>query len=164
MKDRHDENPRQAAIRRTIRQYIRVSHLHHSAVEGRVSRLGIHHSQHRMLMHLARYEHIPAQRELAEEMGITPAAATTTLKRLEKAGYIARTAGDGDNRRREIRITEKGLLQVEASRDMFDAIDRATFEGLSDAEIETLSTLLGRMQDNLLRADAPTDLQKEVLE
>ena len=162
MNDLRNESPRQDAIRRAIRQYIRVSRLHHSVVEGRVSHLGIHHSQHRMLMHLSRYEHVPAQRELAEAMGITPAAATTTLKRLEKAGYIARAAGDEDNRRREIRITEAGRLKVEASCDMFDAIDRATFEGMTDAEIETLTSLLGRMQDNLLRADATDSHGKEV--
>ena len=142
MKERTTECPRQAAIRHAIRRYIRVSHLHHSVVEGRVSRLGIHHSQHRMLMHLARYEHIPAQRELAEEMGISPAAVTTTLKRLERDGYIVRTVTSEDNRCNEIRITEEGRRQVEASRDMFDAIDRATFEGMTDEEIATLSHLL----------------------
>ena len=70
-----------------VRTLICVSHLHHSAIEGRVSKLGFHHSQHRMLMHLAKHEHIPSQKELADELGISPAAVTTTLKRLEKDGY-----------------------------------------------------------------------------
>lgn len=129
--------------------FIRVSHMHHAAIEGRVSKLGFHHSQHRMLMHLARYEHIPSQKELADAMGISPAAVTTTLKRLEKEGYIARSVTDEDNRRNEIRITDAGIAAVNASRDLFVAVDHRMFEGLTEDEIKTFTIILERMRDNL---------------
>ena len=123
--------------------------MHHAAIEGRVSKLGFHHSQHRMLMHLARYEHIPSQKELADAMGISPAAVTTTLKRLEKEGYIARTVTDEDNRRNEIRITDAGLAAVGESRALFEAVDRRMFSGLTEEELKTFTALLERMRDNL---------------
>ena len=132
-----------------IHLFIRVSHMHHAAIEGRIMKLGFHHSQHRMLMHLARYEHIPSQKELAEAMGITPAAVTTTLKRLEKEGYITRTVTDEDNRRNEIRITDAGIAAINASRDLFDTVDHCTFEGLTEEELKTFTTILERMRDNL---------------
>ena len=44
---------------------IRAMRLHHATVERRVGMLGIHHSQHRTLMHLARGEQVPSQRELS---------------------------------------------------------------------------------------------------
>ncbi len=134
---------------KAIHLFIRVSHMHHAAIEGRISKLGFHHSQHRMLMHLARYEHIPSQKELADAMGISPAAVTTTLKRLEKEGYIARTVTDEDNRRNEIRITEAGLAAVDESRALFDAVDHRMFSSFTEDELETFTALLERMRDDL---------------
>ncbi len=132
-----------------IHLFIRVSHMHHAAIEGRVSKLGFHHSQHRMLMHLARYEHIPSQKELADALGVSAAAVATTLKRLEKEGYIARTVTDEDNRRNEIRITDAGLAAVGESRALFEAVDRRMFSGLTEEELKTFTALLERMRDNL---------------
>ena len=132
-----------------IHLFVRVSHMHHAAIEGRVMKLGFHHSQHRMLMHLARYEHIPSQKELAEAMGITPAAVTTTLKRLEKEGYIMRTTTDTDNRRNEIRITEAGLSAINESRTLFETVDRRMFSGISEEELKAFTAVLERMKDNL---------------
>lgn len=135
--------------RMAVHQFLCVSHMHHAAIEGRVSKLGFHHSQHRMLMHLARYEHIPSQRELAEALGISPAAVTTTLKRLEKEGYIARTVTDEDNRRNEIRITEAGLEAIKESRALFDTVDKQMFSGLTEEELKSFTAILTRMKDNL---------------
>ena len=71
--------------------FLRIMRRHHAHVERCIGALGIHHGQHRMLMHLARHEgELPSQKELAEIMGVSPAAVTTTLKRLEKEGYISR--------------------------------------------------------------------------
>ena len=63
----------------------RVMRRHHALVERKTCDLGIHHSQHRMLMTLARrQEDTPSQKELAERLGISAAAVTATLKKLEK--------------------------------------------------------------------------------
>ncbi len=132
-----------------VRTFICVSHMHHSAIEGRVSKLGFHHTQHRMLMHLARHEHIPSQKELADELGVSPAAVATTLKRLEKDGYISRTATEEDNRCNEIRITQAGRAVIEESRAIFEAVDRLMFDGLTAEELTLLASLLCRMRDNL---------------
>lgn len=136
-----------------VHLFMCVSHLHHAAIEGRVSKLGFHHSQHRMLMHLAKYEHIPSQKELAVAKGISPAAVTTTLKRLEKEGYIARTTTDEDNRKNEIRITEAGREAVEQSRAFFNSVDKNMFKGISEEELQTFTEILGRMRENLLEED-----------
>ena len=138
---------------RAIHLFICVSHTHHAAIEGKVSKLGFHHSQHRMLMHLAKYEHIPSQKELADAMGISPAAVTTTLKRLEKEGYITRSVTDEDNRRNEIRITEAGLAAVNESRAVFEQVDKHMFSVLSEAELLAFTDLLERIKENLLEEE-----------
>ncbi len=128
---------------------LRVIRRHHCYVERQISDLGIHHSQRRMLTQLARYDKPPSQRELAERMGISPAAVATMLKKLEKEGYISRTPTDGDSRRNEIRITETGHTKVAESREVFDSAYRALFNGMTEEDLHTLSALVHRMDENL---------------
>ncbi|MBR5123510.1 MAG: MarR family transcriptional regulator [Clostridia bacterium] len=138
--------------------FMRVMRRHHACVERRIGDLGIHHSQHRMLMQLARpNQSPPSQKELAEIMGISPAAVTATLKKLEREGYISRSMTDEDNRKNEIRITEKGLSKVADSRAVFEATDRAMFEGFTPEEMETFISFMERLDRNLDAAGAPTD-------
>ncbi len=137
---------------------IRVMRRHHAYVERRIGDLGIHHGQHRMLMQLAkRQEDIPSQKELAEIMGISPAAVTATLKKLEREGYISRSMTDEDNRRNEIRITEQGLAKVMESRAVFEATDKEMFAGFTPEEIATFISFMERLDRNLDAAGAPAD-------
>ncbi len=141
-----------------VRLLIRVMRRHHACVERRIGDLGIHHGQHRMLMQLARHEgDVPSQKELAEIMGISPAAVTATLKKLEREGYISRSMTDEDNRRNEIRITEKGLSKVTESRAVFEATDTEMFAGFTPEEIATFISFMERLDRNLDAAGAPAD-------
>lgn len=143
---------------RAVGLFIRIMRRHHACVERRLADQGIHHSQHRMLVQLVkRQEDTPSQKELAEIMGISPAAVTTTLKRLEKEEYITRSATDEDNRRNEIRVTEKGLAKITENREIFEVLDRAMFEGFSEEEVDTLISFMKRIDNNLDAAGAPTD-------
>lgn len=139
----------QAQINETMRLFLRVNRMHRKEVEKRVSDLGIHHSQHRMLMYISGRDQLLSQRELADALGISPAAVTSTLKCLEKEGYVERVMTEEDNRRNRVTITEKGKQKALESCCLFDSVDRMTFDGFSEEELDTLRTLLGRMRNNL---------------
>ena len=140
------------------RMLIRLMRRHHACVERQIGDMGIHHSQHRTLMQLARrQEDIPSQRELAEIMGVSPAAVTTILKKMEKEGYVSRTVTDEDNRRNEIRITEAGLAKITESRAVFEATDRAMFAGFTPEEMAAFTAFVERLNRNLDALDAPAD-------
>ena len=94
-------------LSRAIEMMIKTDHMHKFLIDSRVRSLGIHRTQHRILMHLARHEKLPSQKELAEHLDVTPAAVTGALKKIEKDGYVERNLGH-DNRFNELRITEKG--------------------------------------------------------
>ncbi len=141
-----------------VRMLIRVMRRHHACVERRIGDLGIHHSQHRTLMQLARrQDDAPSQKELAEIMGVSPAAVTAILKKLEKEGYVTRSTTDEDNRRNEIRITEQGLSKVTESRTVFETTDRAMFAGFTPEEMEQFISFMERLDCNLDAAGAPAD-------
>lgn len=76
-------------------------------------------------------------------------AASSLVKRLREKGYISVEGCPLDERRKLLRVTEKG----EHVRDMMDSMLKALpdllFRGFSDEEIQTLSRLQKKMLKNL---------------
>ena len=135
--------------------FISAGREHRKAI-GRYSQdIGLHHSQHRMLMHLANNEVIRSQRELAEHFGISPAAVATTLKKLEADGYIARAkCADGqDSRNNEIVITELGRRVATESEQYFRLVDERAISGFTKEEIDQFVSYLDRIKSNLIELE-----------
>ena len=143
----------QQKIRKALDQFMRVDRLHHAAIQRQVGEMGLHRSQHRMLMYLSREKAMPSQRELADFLEISPPAVASTLKRLEAEGYIQRTSSKEDSRNNIITITDKGRAVLEDTHQRFDAVDRTMFEGVSEAELESFTALLDKIQTNLQNFD-----------
>ena len=128
---------------------ISTNHAHKKLVESTVcSKIGLHRTQHIILMQLAREQTLPSQKELAERMGITPAAITIALKKLESDGYIERSNGD-DGRYNVTTITPLGLKIVEQTQRMFSDIDEAMFSTLTEDELDIFTELLTKIKSNL---------------
>jgi len=131
------------------RNVIHLSRLHHMVCEKRLSRLQIHRSQHMLLMHIAKSDTPPSQKELAEHLEISPAAVAVSLKKLEAEGYITRKESKGDNRIKSIGVTPKGLKIVTDSRIIFDSIDTDMFEGIDEDELLRCMATLEKLQSNI---------------
>ena len=125
------------AIQRTIHAFISADILHRRVIEGWATAAGMHRSQHRMLMHLAKCESTPSQKDLAKHFDISPAAVAVTLKKLESDGYIERgkCAERADSRFNEIRITDRGRHATLQSRKYFQHVDSEAFKDFSDEEL-----------------------------
>ena len=137
-------------LARAIEMMIRTDHMHKAMIDSRVREIGIHRTQHRILMRLARCEKLPSQKELAEHLDVTPAAVCGALKKIEEDGYVERTLGQ-DNRYNELRITDKGRELVKLTREMFSEADRSMFDGFSEAELEGYIAALEKLQANIRR-------------
>ena len=133
---------------RELRHTLRV---HHAICDKRVRDLGIHPSQHMLLMHLSAMREIDSQKELAAHMGISPAALAVSLGKLEAGGYIEKEISAADGRVKTLAITEKGRALVADSKRIFDGIDREMFEGISDTEASAFFEVLKRIHQNLDR-------------
>ena len=132
-----------------VSMLISTNRMHKRLVDSSVSaKVGLHRTQHVILMHLSKKDRLPSQKELAEHLNITPAAVTVALQKLEAGGYIRRCMG-GDNRFNEISITDFGRRVVEESKAIFAKIDLSMFSGFSDEELEILISYLKRMQNNM---------------
>lgn len=89
------------------------------------------------------------QKEAADELDVTPASAAASLKRLEKAGLVARIPDEKDARRNRLYVTEAGKEKLEEQRKIFNALDEKMFAGLSEEEIMAFRHTCEKMFDNL---------------
>ncbi len=132
-----------------IKKFIRTNRMHKELVDARVGSLGVHRSQHMMLLCINRFEKEPTQREISQKLEISPATVAVTVKKLESAGYIERNGDKADGRCNVIRISEKGKKLLEDTKEIFESIDSVTFAGLRDEEIDIFMKCLSKMQENI---------------
>ena len=135
----------------TMRKMLRISRLHRMAFEKNISQMGIHQSQHHLLMYIAKEGEIISQKEIAERFGITPAAVARSLKLLECEGFISRANHEDDGRINRIAITDKGKEIIEKSCKMFKETDSDIFDDFDTNEIEELNRLLDKIQSELMK-------------
>ena len=134
----------------TVMMFRKTDALHLKSFEGKVRDMGIHRSQHRMLMYIDEYKGI-SQTDLAERLDISSAAVAVSIKKLESDGYIQRRSSDRDNRFNEIELTEKGKEMVRVSRVIFSDIESAMLEGIDEDMLDNFLKCLEIMQTNLLK-------------
>lgn len=139
-----------------VRALIRTNRMHRELIERSVSTMGIHHTQHRILMYLSKSEKIPSQKELAEHLCVTPAAVTLALKKIEKDGYIKKKLGK-DNRYYELEITEKGRELVLLTQKVFGDVDSRMLSGISKDDLLVFERCLSKMQSNLSESLGSTE-------
>lgn len=138
----------------TIGAIIHLMRKHRCYCESEVKKFNIHHSQHKILMHIVKCDgKAPTQIEIAQHFHISAAAVAVTLKKLESAGYIARSARSNDMRNNEVVATELGKKLCKETEDAFDAIDQKMFEGFEKSEIIQFKNFIDRMLDNLSKGE-----------
>lgn len=140
---------------------MRAMRMHRRVIEGRIQSLGIHPSQHFVLMQLKREGSMASQAQIAGMMDVSPASVARTVKNLDEAGYILRADGRTDSRRNEISITPRGEAVLEASRGIFHHVDEAAYRDFSDVELAQLAALLDKMIANLSALEQSEKEMKE---
>ena len=144
-----------------IRKFVRVSRMHRRCVENAASRLNVNRSQHELLITLA---HNPdfSQHQLAERLGITPAAVTLTVRKLAEAGLLSVETDPADVRRRRLSITEAGHALLAEGKSLFDDVGVRMLAGLGEEELAVLDGIFSRMQENLCRLQEEQSSGKEI--
>ena len=118
-------------------------------IERRISSLGIHPSQHHLLMYISR-KGPSTQTSIAEAMGVSASTIAVSLKKLEKGNYIEKRSSPEDSRSNLIMLTKKGEDVVLQSQILFDEVDKLMFQGISEEEKEQLYGFMECIIKNLL--------------
>lgn len=109
-------------------------------------------SQHFMLFFIERgSDHgiLPSQRDIAENMRLSPATVTASLKAMEKYGLICRTPDKADMRINRVAITNRGRTVAAECRRRMDYLEEQMFRDFSPEELMQLTRYFERMACNL---------------
>ena len=135
-----------------MKKLFRIDRYHKALIETELSRLGIHRSQHHVLMYLSFCPEAPTQDQIAKNMEISPAAVSVTLKKLEAAGLVERVVRRENGREKEVRLTQQGKDIADTTVGLLQRTDEMITDGFSEKELEKLESFLDRMGENLKRA------------
>lgn len=89
------------------------------------------------------------QKDIAESCHIEPATITSVLAGMEKSGLIMRKNPNGNRRSLYVYLTEKGKLLAEQTEKYFEEIELKALNGFDENEIDTLISLLIRINNNM---------------
>ena len=128
-----------------------IYRLHMQNISGVNENYGLYPGQSRIL-HTISELNGSTQKELADSLNISPASLAVSVKRLEKAGIVAKAADTSDLRSNRIFITEKGKqIQAESMSELI-RFDNQLLQGFGPEEIGRLDEYLTRIQANLREA------------
>jgi len=99
----------------------------------------------------------PNQASLAEILEVEPITLSRQIDRLAAAGLIERRPDPSDRRAHRLHLTEKAQPLVEGFRNLGSTMMRTAFEGISDAEVDTVITVLARLRANVTGKVATDD-------
>ena len=102
-----------------------------------------------------------SQRDLAEALHISPATVATSLRSLERGGYVEKRMDPGDQRRRRVSITVRGEEAVDRCTAIFREVDRQMFGGFTPEERQVLARWHWKMLANL-RSVSPEEMESWV--
>jgi len=90
-----------------------------------------------------------SQKVIADKSVRDQASVTRTLDLLEKKGLVRRSAIPGNRRQYQIELTLSGRTFIDDNMEMVNRHRAKSLEGFSQAEIETLHSMLVRIQENM---------------
>lgn len=94
--------------------------------------------------------HRPAnQKDLAEKVGVREATLTHHLNGMDARGLVTRTRDASNRRVQVVALTESGEAAFVRQREAAMAFDAKLRAGLDDADLATLSALLGHLAANV---------------
>ena len=128
-----------------------IYRLHMQNIAGVTENFGLYPGQTRILNTIAEMDG-STQKELAEQLNISPASMAVSIKRMQKTGIVEKAADAQDLRNNRIFITEKGRRIQTESLPEFIAFDNQLLKGFGQEEISRLDGYLARIQANLKEA------------
>lgn len=101
------------------------------------------------------------QKDLEKVFHFPKSTLADMLSLLEKDGLIERVPVDGDARRKQIVVTDKGLAFNEAAESKIMEVEDYIAMGISDEEMETAVRVLEKIQENARKYKADNNIKKE---
>jgi DNA-binding MarR family transcriptional regulator len=157
---RKTDLPSESGVHAELSRLIRVSHIFASAVREileskpiqEASSAALTATQFHILKVMARNGPHQLGR-LADFFGVTPPAATKNIDKLERLGFVFRSASAGDRRVTLISVSRAGRRVVEKYEKIKTARLTPVLETFEDQDLQTFASLLERFSVSLLQQE-----------
>lgn len=134
--------------REMVHKLISTSLVHRCHITKAAQKAGLYYGQPMILEYIDDNPRC-TQKELADSLHISPASVATSIKRLEKSGFVTRTTDKSDVRKNRLSLTDSGTDVLNEFRRICDETDKEMFKGFSPQECEMLCNYLERLYSNL---------------
>ncbi len=134
--------------REMVHKIISTSLIHRYHITKSAQKVGLYYGQP-MILEYIKNNNLCTQKELADSLHISPASVATSIKRLEKSGFVKRTPDKNDIRKNRLSLTESGINTLNKFRSICDETDKEMFKGFSEEECKLLCGYLQRLYNNL---------------
>lgn len=140
-------------------QLSRVPRLWRAVIDRRLSPLGLTQTRWITLYHLWRLGDGQPQCDLARAIGVEAPSLVRTLDQLAEQGLVERRGCEQDRRTKRIYLTPDAMPLLEQIDAVVSQARGEMLAGLDDADINQLSNLLSRIEENglALQASEETD-------
>jgi len=119
-------------------------------LDRRLADLGLSQARWLVLLHLARFEEPPTQRELAQSVGVEGPTLARLLDSLENQGLVRRQAVVEDRRAKKILLCDTAKPLIEKIETIATALRHELFEGIDEDDLRVCmrvhSTILGNLE------------------
>ncbi len=118
-------------------------------LDRRLAGLGLSQARWLVLLHLARFEETPTQRELAQSVGVEGPTLARLLDSLETQGLVQRQAVLEDRRAKKIVLCEPALPLIEQIETIANALRAELFVGVDEDEMRMCMRVHQQILNNL---------------
>ncbi|WP_260955498.1 MarR family transcriptional regulator [Pseudomonas citri] len=118
-------------------------------LDRRLAGMGLSQARWLVLLHLARFEQAPTQRELAQSVGVEGPTLARLLDSLETQGLVQRQAVAEDRRAKKIVLCPPARPLIEQIETIATQLRRELFEGIDEADMRVCMRVHGIVLANL---------------
>lgn len=129
-----------------------IARLEKCAFNKAVAEEGLFSGQHRIIM-ILKHNGCATIGDIAKQTGTAPSTVSVSIKRMEKAGFVARQTNKDDARKTEIYLTKKGEKAPEHIRAKMESEEEMITKGFNEQEKLVLSDMLDKIIDNFLQKE-----------
>ncbi|MEM7502201.1 MAG: MarR family transcriptional regulator [Pseudomonadota bacterium] len=120
----------------------------HRVLNTLLADLGLSLAQHEVLATINGLDE-PTQKTLSERLLVVKSNVSALLAKLEARGLVARRTDSSDSRNKRLRLTDAGKALLSESMERQNRVVSAMASGLSDDELERLSSIMQRASSAL---------------
>ncbi|HWV08733.1 MAG TPA: MarR family transcriptional regulator, partial [Pseudomonas sp.] len=118
-------------------------------LDRRLVGLGLSQARWLVLLHLARFDELPTQRELAQSVGVEGPTLARLLDSLEAQGLVSRHMVPEDRRAKKIALSPKAQPLIEKIEAISTQLRQELFAGIDEDELRRCQQVHARILSNL---------------